>query len=197
MARSLLTAALLGLALATETRAQDRPEPAAKTAHATYVVRHGDPVALADALSKHFGGQAAVSVLPVGAGNTLLISGTAGATAELAKLLEQADQPARTVEVEVALAEVALRKGEDGKEAAEPDLTGTGAAVLARLEALGQAGSATVRRVKLTACEGKPVETTTGGQTPVVAQAVVGGAGGLGGRGGGPSTSTRPGRRCG
>jgi type II secretory pathway component HofQ len=181
-----LLAALIGLALSAAARAQDKTDPAAKTGHATYVVRHGDPAALADSLAKHFEGHAAVSVLPVGAGNTLLISGTAAATAELAKLLEQADRPARAVEVEVALAEVTLKTGGDGKEAAEPDLTGTGAAVLARLEALARAGSGTLRRVKLTAAEGKPVEATAGGQAPVVTQAVAGGAGGFGGRGGPP-----------
>jgi hypothetical protein len=184
MTRCLLTASLLGLALTAG--AQDKPDPAVQATHATYVVRHGDPAALADALARHFHGRAAVSVLPAGAGNTLLISGTPAATAELANLLERADQLPRTVEVEVALAEISPRKGEDGKEAAEPDLTGTGAAVLARLEALGKAGTATLRRVRLTAAEGKPVETTTGGQTPVVTQAVAGGAGGFGGRGGPP-----------
>jgi type II secretory pathway component HofQ len=180
MTKYILVAALLGLALSVDVRAQDKPDSAAKTSHAVYIVRHGDPAALADALSKHFKGQAAVSVLPAGAGNTLLISGTPGATAELAKLLEQADQPARTVEVEVALAEITLKKGEDGKEAVEPDLTGTAAAVMAKLEALGKTGAATLRRVKLTAVEGKPVESTTGGSTPVTT-AVVGPAGGRGG----------------
>src|SRR5687768_18592108 len=103
MTRRRLTTTLLGfIALAPATRAQDKPDTTAKTTHVVYTVRHGDPAALADALTRHFKGQAAVSVLPAGAGNTILISGTPGATAELAKLLEQADQPARTVEVEVA-----------------------------------------------------------------------------------------------
>jgi hypothetical protein len=70
------------------TRQHDRLTRAHRASHTTYIVRRGDLTVLADALSKHFKGQAAVSVLPSGEGSTLLISGAPGAAAELAKLLE-------------------------------------------------------------------------------------------------------------
>src|SRR5262249_1314888 len=70
----------------------------------------------------------------------------------------------------------------------EVDLTGDAAA---KLEALAKSGQATLQRVRLTALEGQPVTSTTGGNKPFTTSSVVAGGGGFGGGkgggGGGPA----------
>ena len=181
---------LLGglLAATSGTRAQDPSKPddpprlvtpkvvaQGKVDRTHYVVRHADPVALADVVAKHFKGEADVIAAPAGSGNALLVSGSPAAVADVVKLLAQLDRKPATVEVEVVFLEVAPKKD------AEIDLSGD---ALAKMDALIKAGQATaVQRIKLTALEGAPLTTTTGGSKPYVSgMALAGGAAPGGGR---------------
>jgi type II secretory pathway component GspD/PulD (secretin) len=163
---------LLGglLAANSGTRAQDPSKPdepprlvtpklvapaQGKVERTHYVVRNADPVALADAVGKHFKGEADVLAAPAGSGNAVLISGSPAAVADVVKLLAQLDRKPATVEVEVVFLEVSPKKD------TETDLSGD---AQAKMEALIKAGLATaVQRIKLTAIEGTPMTTTTGG----------------------------------
>src|SRR5262245_54036534 len=114
MTRFLLALALLALpaaALADE-------KPAAKTQRALYTVRHGNAPAMAEALAKHFKGEADISVLPGNTITALLVSGPA--TAEAVKLLEELDRAPKSVAVEVIVAEVFTKKVDDAKQPADP-----------------------------------------------------------------------------
>jgi hypothetical protein len=157
---------------------QPAPPPDSKASRTLYLVKNGDPTALADVLNKYFKGEAEVFAVPPGSGNSLLISGSTNATKEIVKLLEELDRKPRMVEVEVVLAEISPKKA-DGKDPTEFDLTGP--EVLTKLEALGKAGLVgSIQRITLTASEGQPIASTIGGNKPVTS-AVVRGAGGFGG----------------
>ena len=143
-----------------------------------YVVKNGDPMALADVLTKYFKGDAEVLVVPPGSGNALLISGTSNATKEVVKLLEELDRKPKMIEIEIVLAEISPKKS-DGKDTAEFDFSGPD--VLAKLEALGKAGLVgSIQRIKLTASEGQPISSTIGGNKPETS-AVARGPGGFAG----------------
>ena len=166
---------LLGglLAATSGTRAQDpskRDDPPrlvtpkavapGKVDRTHYVVRHADPVALAEVVARHFKGEADVIAAPAGSGNALLVSGSPAAVADVVNLLAQLDRKPATVEVEVVFLEVSPKKD------TETDLSGD---AQAKMDALIKAGQATaVQRIKLTALEGTPLTTTTGGSKPFV-----------------------------
>ena len=145
------------------------PDPApAKAQRAHYTVRHADPLILAEAVGAHFKGDATVIAAPAGSGHALLVSGSAAAVPEVVKLLEQLDKKPRTVEVEIAIAELPAAK--DGKEWTPADL------VTALKDGKGQ-------RIKLTAVEGQQVTTQTGGNKPFVSGMAAGPGFGKGGAG--------------
>ncbi len=154
-------------------------QPTVKTQRAHYTVRHIDATTLASVVGKHFKGEAEVLAVPTASGNTLLISGSQDSIGEVFRLLEQLDRKPRTVEVEIVIADITSKKGPDGKEV---DLSGL--EPLAKLEALTKAGAGAIQRIKLTAVEGQPITSTTGGSKPYVSGAVVAGGGGFGGDGG-------------
>lgn len=129
-----------------------------------YVLRHADPAATAKLLEGHFARTGVVSPTAQG---VLVTSGAK--QDEIARLIEEIDRPQRQVVVEVTLAELASKD-------ALPELAGD--RVLARLDELGKAGQATLKRITLTAVEGQPVSTTAEGDRPIV----VGGAGPKGAR---------------
>lgn len=157
-------------------QAQEKSEPPAKKRHRIlYVVKNADPPVLADILGKHFKSDAEVLAAPAGAGNALLVSGTPAAVEEIVKLLDELDRSPKTVEVDVVLAEVPAKKA-DAKDMPELDLSGPD--VLTRLEAMVKAGQVgSVQRVKLTATEGQPITSTTGGNKPFTSSVVRGGGG--------------------
>src|SRR5205823_4379871 len=96
---------------------------------------------------------------------------------DVVKLLTRIDRPARSVEMEVTLVEVAAK-------ADAPGLP-SGAELLAKLDDLSKSGAA-VQRIKLTAIEGQPVSVQTGGNKPYASSSTVTGRGpGGGGLGGG------------
>jgi type II secretory pathway component GspD/PulD (secretin) len=132
---------------------------------AHYVVRNADPAALAEVVGKHFKGEAEVIAAPAGSGNAILISGARERVNEVVELLEQLDRKARSVEVEIVLANVPVTK-EEGDPG--PDLT--------KLDAVAKSGGG--HRIKLTAVEGQPVTSTTGGDRPITTGATEGRFGG-------------------
>jgi hypothetical protein len=176
--KRLATLALIGGLLAIHPGTAQEPKaaakaPPAKPQRALYAVRNADPAAVAEALTALFGREAVVAAAP-GAARAVLVSGSAEAVAEAGKLVEQLDRKPRAVEVEVTIVEAAVAK--DGKEPAAAELLKDGK---------GQ-------RIKLTAVEGQPVTSMTGGNRPFATQtrerpagggANPGGGGGFGGRG--------------
>jgi hypothetical protein len=130
-------------------------------------VQYGDAVALAEVVGRHFRGEADVVAPTAGSGNLILVSGPA--TDEVVKMLGRLDRKPRSVEVEVTLAELAAAK--DGKELSAADL-----ATAALKDAKGQ-------RIKLTAVDGQPIATQSGGNKPVVTSSAVAPGGGRGGAG--------------
>lgn len=156
-------------------------QSAAKTHRTHYTARYLDAATLANVLNRHFKGEAEIAAVSGAIGNTLLISGSSEAIGEVTKLLEQLDQKPRTVEVEIVIADLASKKGADAK-----DVDVSGLEPLAKLEALTKAGQiGAVQRIKLTAVEGQPISSTTGGNKPIVSGTTVAGGGGFGGDGGG------------
>jgi hypothetical protein len=159
---------LAGMLALNHGRAQERKQPAADAPPrrtTVYALRNADPGAVVQVLAGHFQGQAEVSAL----NSALVVSASPAVSDELTRLLAQIDRKPRTVMVEVVLAEVATRKGPDGKEV-EVDVTGDAAG---KLEALARSGQAALQRVSLTALEGQPVTSTTGGSRPVTTGSTV------------------------
>ena len=146
-----------GTAQDTKKADPDLSRPKSQRAH--YVVKNGDPNLLAQVVGRHFHGEATVLSAPEGSGNAILVSGTPAAVPEILKLLEQLDRRPRTIEVEVIITDVAKES-----EIKPEELKG------------GQ-------RIRLTAVEGRPITSTTGGNKPVVTG---GGPKGGGPKGGGP-----------
>jgi type II secretory pathway component GspD/PulD (secretin) len=134
-----------------------------KSLRTLYAVQNGDATILAEVVGRHFKGEANVIAAPAGSGNAILISGAPTTVPEVVKLLEQLDKKPRTIEVEITIAEVPAR---DGQEIAPEDV---------------RAG----QRIKLTAVEGQPISTQTGGNKPYVSGTAVAGGGGFGKGGGG------------
>jgi hypothetical protein len=159
--KRLAALALLGGILALNSgAAQDRksspPDPTPPKAQRThYVVRNADPVVLTEVVGRHFKGDADVIAAPAGSGNAVLVSGSPAIVPEVVKLLEQLDRKPRSVEVEITIADLPAPK--DGKELTPADL-GTVDRIVK--EGKGQ-------RIKLTAVEGQPVSSTTGGNKPI------------------------------
>jgi type II secretory pathway component GspD/PulD (secretin) len=144
-----------GLLALTPGVAQDKKEtptsPAAtKPQRTLYLVKHADAVALAEVIGRHFKGEVEVSPAPAGTARAILISGPPASVPEVVKLLELLDRKPQTIEVEVMLAEVPAADWKDGRAGPE-DLIKSG----------------TVQRIKLTATEGQPITSSTGGSKPV------------------------------
>ncbi|HVL15124.1 MAG TPA: secretin N-terminal domain-containing protein [Gemmata sp.] len=178
MNRLLPLAVFAGLLATGPARAQDRklqpldPSPP-RPERSVFVVRNAEPTILAEVVGAHYKGDATLIAAPAGSGNAVLVSASPAVLPEVMKLLEQLDRAPRTVEVEVTVIEVSAKK--DGPPLTEADLSP---------ETLAKAGQG--QRIKLTAVEGQPVSSTTGGNKPVVSSSTVApGRGGFGGAGGG------------
>jgi len=178
---------LCGIFLLSPGAAQDRkssrvdPTPI-KLDRTSYAVHNADPVILAEVVGVHFRGEATLIAAPAGSGNAILVSGSPAIVPEVVRLLEQLDRRARSVEVEITIAEMPAPK--DGKDLTPADL--------AAVEALVKEGKG--QRIKLTSVEGQQVSTQIGGNKPFVSSSNVGGGRGgafgnpnqFGGGGGGP-----------
>jgi type II secretory pathway component GspD/PulD (secretin) len=118
---------------------------------AVYTVQNADTLTLAELVSRQFKGEAEVSAAPTGAGGVILVRGSAASIAEVVKLLEKLDRKPRSIEVEITLAEVPAKDWKEGE---------------TKLEEVAKAAS--VQKIKLTAVEGHPITSTTGGSKPMV-----------------------------
>jgi type II secretory pathway component GspD/PulD (secretin) len=145
----------------------------AKNQRIVYVVKHGEAKELAGILGKHFKGDAEIQVLPDSPSNCLLISAAPNVFEEAVKVLEQLDKRPQLVSVELLIAEVTPKKGDDGKPVAreldDKEFIGSAKDVVERLETLKKncvIGS--LKRVQLTAVENEPASVLLGGNTPIV-----------------------------
>jgi type II secretory pathway component GspD/PulD (secretin) len=146
---------------------------AAKNQRIVYMVKNGEAKDLANILGKHFKGDAEVQVLPDSPSNCLLISAAPSVFEEVVKTLEKLDKRPQLVSVELLIAEVTPKKGDDGKSAAreldDKEFTGTTKEVVEKLEALKKDGViGSLDRIQLTAVEEEPASVQLGGNTPIV-----------------------------
>jgi type II secretory pathway component GspD/PulD (secretin) len=167
---------LAGLLAAGPTHAQDTSAP--KNKRIAYVVKYGDAKNLAGILSKHFKGDAEIQALPEGPSNCLLISAAPEVFDEVIKVLDQLDRRPQVIAIEVTVAAVLPKKGDDGKPVArevnEKDFTGPAEDVRDKLEALQKDGTlGSLRRVQLTAVENEPVSAMLGETKPMVTGTVI------------------------
>ncbi|WP_020472769.1 secretin N-terminal domain-containing protein [Zavarzinella formosa] len=146
------------------------PPPPMKPQRVIFPIQNNDAASLAEMAGKLFKGD--VEILASPSGNSLVLSGPPASVDEALKMIEILDRSPRSVEVEIILAEVPKREG--------AELT---PAEIAKAADLVKAGSG--QRVTLTAIEGHPVSSTTGGNKPVVTSMTGGGFDG-GPGGGGP-----------
>jgi type II secretory pathway component GspD/PulD (secretin) len=167
---------LAGLLAAGPGRAQE--PPASKNKRVAYVVKYGDAKTLAGLLARHFKSDAEIQALPDGSSNCLLISATPEVFDEVIKVLGQLDRRPQVIAVEVTVAAVLPKKGEDGKPVArelnEKDFTGPAKDVHGKLEALQKEGAlGSLRRVQLTAVENEPASAMLGEMKPTVTGIVI------------------------
>jgi len=149
-------------------RAQDN----AKNKRTFYVVKHGDAKGLAEVLAKHFKGDAEVQVLPDGPSNVLLISAAPAVFDDVVKVLAELDRRPQLVTVDVLVADVLLKKGDDGK-AVQPlddkEFTGPVKDVQDKLNDLRKKGVVTgIKRIQLTAVEHQPASVAAAETKPFV-----------------------------
>jgi len=185
MTKLVLACLLAGGLVAAAVQAAD--EPAVKRHRSTVVLKYGDAKALADTLNKHFQGEGPVQILAEPGTNALLISATEKVLPDVVKLAKELDRRPKSLSVEVLIAEVATKKGEE-RPFDRASFRGPSAEVSKRVEELRKKGVLrSVRRFQLTALENEPVSLTTGGMKPSVSGVV----GGFGGGRGGPAATSR------
>ena len=139
-----------------------------------YVVKHGSAKDLAAVLGEHFKGVAEVQALPDASGNCLLVSAAPSAFDEVVQTLAELDRPPQTVELDILIASVAVKKAEGDKTnppegVDEKTLTGPVADVTAKIEALQKNGALSgLKHIRLTAVEGRPASVLVGENKPYV-----------------------------
>jgi Bacterial type II/III secretion system short domain len=148
---------------------QAEDPPASKNKRIVYVVKNGAAKELAGILAKHFKGDAEIQALPESSSNCLLISAAPSVFDEIVKLLAQLDKRPSLVAIDVLVAEVVVKKGDDSKPLDEKDFTGPAQEVLSKVEALKRKGViGDLHRFQLTGVENKPFSAMDGGTKPVV-----------------------------
>jgi type II secretory pathway component GspD/PulD (secretin) len=147
--------------------------PATKNKRIVYLVRYGSAKDLAAALGKHFKNEAEFQAVTETGSNYLLISAAPAAFEEVVKTLEQLDRAPRTISVEVWVAEVVTKKGEDGKpvegekEIDAMELTGTIDVVQKKVDDLAKKGRiGGLQHVQLSALENQHSSALTGENKP-------------------------------
>ena len=156
-------------------QAPAKADDAAKNRRLVYLVRYGSAKDLAAALGKHFKNDAEVQAVTETGSNYLLISAAPTAFDEVVKTLEQLDRAPRTISVDVWIAEVVLKKGDDGKPVEddkaidEKDLAGSIEDVRKKVDDLAKIGRiAGLKHVQLNALENQPASILTGENKPYV-----------------------------
>jgi type II secretory pathway component GspD/PulD (secretin) len=177
---------MLGVGLCALGAQDDRSKPSqtkpavddsatSKNKRIVYLVRYGSAKDLAAALGKHFKNDAEVQAVTETGSNYLLISAAPAAFDDVVKTLELLDRAPRTISVEVWVAEVMVKKGEDGKPAEgekeidEKDLTGTIEEVQKKVDNLvknGRIGG--LKHIQLSAVENQSSSSMTGENKPYV-----------------------------
>jgi type II secretory pathway component GspD/PulD (secretin) len=147
--------------------------PGAKNKRIAYLVRYGSAKDLAGALGKHFKGDAEVQAVTETGSNYLLISAAPAVFDEVVKTLEQLDRAPRTITVEVWVAEVIGKKGEDGKPVEgekaidEKEFTGTIDEVQKKVDDLAKNGRiGGLKHVKVSALENQQSSALNGENRP-------------------------------
>jgi type II secretory pathway component GspD/PulD (secretin) len=172
MTKAALSLVLLaGLLAAGPAHSQDAP--ASKSKRIAYIVKYGDAKTLAGLLAKHFKSDADIQALPDGSSNCLLISAAPDVFDEVAKVLDQLDRRPQLISIEVTVADVLPKKGDDGKPVAreinEKDFTGPAKDVRDKLDALQKDGAlGSLRRIQLTAVENEPASAMVGETKPMI-----------------------------
>jgi type II secretory pathway component GspD/PulD (secretin) len=138
-----------------------------------YVVQHGTAKDFAAMLRKHFKDDVEVQVLPGTTSNCLLINAPGAVFDEVIKLLAQIDRPPRNIEVDVLIAGVSPKKGDDKPDAAkEVDLaefSGPASEVMQKARGMLQKGPFTrLRQLHFTLVEGQPSSSLLGETKPYV-----------------------------
>jgi general secretion pathway protein D len=167
-----------------------KADSAPKLKRVVYDVKHAPAKDLAELLTKLYKSDPAVQALSAPAGNALVLSAPAGTMDEVVELLRRLDRRPRTVVVEVLVAEVTPRKGEEGKRAPpakelnERELMGSAEDVVGKLHNLQQKGLiGGLKRFRLTAAENQAGSLQVGENRPTTTGTT---GGGFGGKGGGP-----------
>jgi hypothetical protein len=139
------------------------PGGEAKVKRLVYDVKLGVAKDLAEVLGKLFKADSDVQVLVAPAGNALVIGAPAKTVDEILQLLRKLDRRPRAVAIEVLIATVSPRKGEDGKlapparELNEAEFSGHPEDVLDKLQNLQKKGLiGSLQRLRLTATENHP-----------------------------------------
>jgi type II secretory pathway component GspD/PulD (secretin) len=158
----------LGLCVATGP-APAGDESASKDKRTVYVVKYGAAKDLANVLGKHFRDAADIQVLPDSPSNCLLIRAAPPVFDEVVKVLEQLDRKPRLVSVEVLVAGVVPRKGEDNKGLDENDFNGPKKEVEEKIQDLLKHGQlSSVKRVQVSALENQQGSVLVGDLVPFV-----------------------------
>lgn len=168
--------------------AQETAPP--KSQRAYFALRHANVKEVANALAKHFKGEAELEPVTGIEGGVLLVRGNAATLDEMKKLVAILDRVPRLVSVELTLVELAAKAGESAKDLEEKAFAGSAKEVEERLETLKKNGRLVgMKRFQFSTAEGTPTTLMTGGARSFV----TGMSGGFGGRAakGGIIESTR------
>jgi type II secretory pathway component GspD/PulD (secretin) len=156
-------------------QAKPAAEDNAKNKRIVYPVRYGAAKDLAAVLSKHFKGDAEVQAVTETGGNYLLISAAPALFEEVLQTVGELDRAPKSVSVDLWLAEIITKRGEDGKpvdgekEIGEKDLTGTIDEVQKKLDELAKNGRiGGLKHIQLSAVENQTSSTTTGENKPYI-----------------------------
>jgi hypothetical protein len=169
---------LLGGVALTTVQADEKPT--VKRQRAMVVLKYGDAKALAETITKHFKGEGEVQVLAEPATNALLINAPEKITPEVVKLVGELDKRPRSIAIDVFIADLNTKKGEDSK-IDRKTMKGPSAEIRKRVEELRKKGVITgARRFRLTVTENEPGTLTTSETKPSVT-GVLGGPAGFGG----------------
>jgi type II secretory pathway component GspD/PulD (secretin) len=152
--------------------------PAAKNKHIVYVVKFGAAKDVATVLAKQFKGEAEIEALSDSPANCLLISASPAVFEEITKILGELDKRPMMVAIDLTVAEVSAKKGEDASALEEKDFTGPAQQVMPKFEALRRSGTlANIRRMQLTGVENKAASILSGETKSVVTGVHVTGTG--------------------
>lgn len=147
--------------------------PPAKDTRILYVVKYVDASQLAEAIGNQFKSDVQIDVLQTLSANCLSIHGDSTVVQNVMKLVDQIDQRAKSISVELIVADVPATKGDDGKlKATEIDLkelTGTTKEVLEKLDGLRKKGVIDgIRSIQLTVLENQRSWMDFGASKPFV-----------------------------